>query len=349
MADRGQSWTLAELAQLLGGECQGDPGLVIRRPGQSDSDDSEALTFAENAKFLKNALASSVGAVLIGPELAPIAKPAIVVPSARRAFGQFLHMCQRAIPTFVGIHPTAVVSDQAEIADRVSIGPYAVVEAGAVVATGCRIFAHAYVGEGCVLHENVTLLPHVVLVQDVEIGPGSVVHPGSVLGDDGFGYYFDGKVQHKIPQVGGVKIGQNVEIGSLTAIDRATAGETSIGNGTKIDNLVQVAHNVRIGSNTVVASQVGFAGSSRVGDRVTVAGQSATSTGVIVGDDITLGGRTGVTKNLTTPGAYWETPAMPYTEALKMVVAQRGLPELVKRVKALEKEIELLKKEGTSE
>ncbi len=345
MAKRDAAWTLGELAQILGGECMGEASLVIRRPAQSDSSDPEALTFAESAKFLKLALESAVGAVLITEEMSPIEKPSIVVKNPRHAFGIFLHLCHQPLPFEVGIHPTAVVHPEAAIDPQAAVGPYVVIERRATVGAHCRIHAHTYVGENCQLGEGVTLHPHVVLVQDVFVDSGSTIHAGTVVGADGFGYYFDGAVQQKIPQVGGVRLGKNVELGALVAIDRATAGHTTIAEGTKIDNLVQVAHNARIGSQTVIASQTGIAGSAKIGNRVSIGGQAALSPGSIVGDDITLGARTGVTKPVTKPGAYWETPAMPYAEALKSVVIKRNLPELMERLKALEMEVAKLKGE----
>nr|HMS56504.1 UDP-3-O-(3-hydroxymyristoyl)glucosamine N-acyltransferase [Fimbriimonadaceae bacterium] len=266
MENSEKSWTLSEIAALVGGRAVG-ADVEIRRPVPSDSDDSFGITFAENEQYLTKANATSVGAVLICPSLST-EKPHIVVDSPRAAFGRLLAEMVRPLPYAPGIHPMAAVSPEAQVDPTASVGPFAVIERGVKVSAKARVYAHAYVGDGCTIGEGAVIFPHAVLVQDVHVGARSVIHSGVVLGADGFGFGWDGKTRVKVPQIGGVHIGDDVEIGANSTVDRATAGETRIGNGTKLDNLVQVAPNVRIGEHGVIASQTGISGSTTIGDRI---------------------------------------------------------------------------------
>lgn len=337
MATEAAGWTLGELAQKLGGELSGPSDLIIRRPIPADGVDPEGLTFAESDEYLRKAAAGGAGAVLAPKGSVPIDKPTIFVDRPREAFGMFLAMNVRPLPLDAGIHPTAVVSPDAQVADTAQIGPYAVVERGAVIGEKCRIFPFCYVGENCRIGDGSVLFPHAVLYQDVAIGARSVVHSGAVLGADGFGFAWNGQQHLKVPQVGGVQLGDQVEVGANTTIDRATAGATRIGTGTKIDNLVQVAHNTKIGVHGVIASQTGLSGSTTIGDRATIAGQVATSPHVSVCDDVVLAGRTGVTGNIVRPGAYFGLPARPLGEAMRNLTLSTKLQDLFRRVKELER------------
>jgi UDP-3-O-[3-hydroxymyristoyl] glucosamine N-acyltransferase len=338
-------WTLGELARVLGGELDGPADKLIRRPCPVGQPDPEGLTFAENDEFMQKVKSGGVGAVLALPGVETFGVPSIRVPAPRQAFGMFLHMCQRPLPINANIHPTAVVSDEAEVDPGAQIGPYAVVERGAKIGAGARIFPYVYVGENCEVGEGSVLYPHVVLYQDVKIGARAILHAGAVLGADGFGFFWDGKKQQKIPQVGGVTVGDDVEIGANTAIDRSTSGVTKVGRGTKLDNLIQVGHNSEIGQDTVIAGLCGISGSTIIGNRVTMAGGVDSKGHVTIGDDVVLGGRTGVTKDVLEPGAYWGTPAMPYREALKVAVVGNKAPEILERVKELEKKVRELEGE----
>ncbi len=339
-----QSWTLAELALAFGGELVGSGDIVIERPAPAGSNDPRGLTFAGDDSYLAKAEASGIAAILVKLDSSLSSKPGIRVKDPRGTFARFLHMCARPLPLEAGIHPTAVVSPLASVSPSASIGPFAVVEQHAVVGDGCRVFPFVYVGENCRLGSGVVLHPHVVLYQDVKVGDRSVIHSGSVLGADGFGYVWDGKTRVKVPQVGSVTIGADVEIGALTTIDRATAGETTIGDGTKIDNLVQIAHNNSVGEHSVIASQTGIGGSSEIGDRVVMAGQTAIADHMEIGNDVTLIGRAGVTKNISEPGVYFGYPARPYAEGAKVLMSSGKLPDMLSRLRDLEKRISQLEK-----
>lgn len=331
--------TLAEIAEAVGGELHGPSDLRISRPVPAGEDDPGGITFAGTAKYLAIAVRSKVGAVLVPPALALCVKPHIVVPDPRAAFGRLLALWERELPIASGVDPRAAVSSEAQVDPSASVGPFAVVERGAIIGPECRIYPFAYVGEDCVLGENCRVMPHAVLYQNVRLGKRVIVHAGAILGADGFGFDWDGREQVKVPQIGSVQIDNDVEIGANACIDRATAGATSIGEGTKLDNLVQIAHNVKIGRHTVIAAQAGISGSTEIGDRVTMGGSVATSHHVQIADDVVLGGRTGVTSDIDEPGQYWGTPARPIREAMRASLLVSRLPELMARIKELEKRL----------
>lgn len=335
--------TLSDLAKALQAPFSGPANLTITRPVPAGYDDPEGITFAGNESYLKLALESDVAAIIVPMEAPELDKPVIKVPNPRAAFAMVLHLMSRPMPLNSGIHPTALVDSSATIGENVSIGPYVVVESGAVIGANSKVYAHGYIGENCKLGEGVMLYPRVTLYQDVRLGDGCIVHSGAVIGADGFGFVWDGEVQRKIPQVGGVIIGKNVEIGANTCIDRATSGETRVADGTKLDNLIQVGHNVKIGEDTVVAAIVGIGGSTEIGSRVTVGGQAGFADHVKVADDVVLAGRTGVIGNIDQAGQFFGLPPVPVKQAMRSMALQQRLPDLFQRMRALEREIEELK------
>ncbi len=333
-------WTLGQIAEWVGGVLDGPADLVLNRPVTAASNDPHGIAFAEKETFLARAETNGVGAILIGAGLRETSLPSVRVAKPREAFALLLHLSQKSLPIAGGIHPTAVVADTAEVHESAKIGPYAVVESGAKIGAGSRIYAHAYIGEDCVLGQDVVVYPHAVLYRDVTIGDRSIVHSGTVLGADGFGYAWNGEKHMKVPQVGGVAIGEDVEIGALTTIDRATAGETRLGDDAKVDNLVQIAHNCSIGAHSIVVGQVGLSGSVTVGEHVVLGGQVGVTHGVTIGDRVQLGGRSGVERDILEPGAYFGTPARPFKEAVRAFSLVPKLPELKQRIEALERAIE---------
>ncbi len=337
------SWTLSDIATLVGGTAVNECGGRYTHPTSIDSPDPEGVTFAENAQFLVRAAASDVGAVLVPLGTADFPKPHVLVDSPRRAFGVLLAHAHQPLALPPGIHASAHIDATAKVDPNASIGPLAHVGPNSEVHAGARIHGLAYVGESCVVGENSTVYPSAVLVQMVRIGKRCLIFPGAVIGSDGFGYAWDGTKHAKVPQVGGVELGDDVEIGANTTIDRATAGWTRIASGTKIDNLVQIAHNVQIGDHGMIASQVGIAGSTKLGRGVVMAGQAATVDHVNIGDGVIMGARAGATKDIPAAGTYWGVPAEPLAENLRYQAMLRKVPELFARIKALEEEIERLK------
>lgn len=331
-------WTLGDVAAWVGGSLVGDAALPISGPAPSDGDDPTGITFAENEAYLAKAEASPAAAILVKTGTETV-KPRIEVESPRMAFGALLTRAARPLPLNSGIHATAVVDPSATVEEGAQVGPYAVVERGAFIGAGARIYPFCYIGENCQVGARSVLAPHVVLAQDVHVGEGAVIHPGAVLGADGFGFVWTGAAHFKVPQIGRVELGDNVEVGANTTIDRATVGATRVGSGTKIDNLVQVGHNVSIGKDGAIAAQTGIAGSAKIGDRVIMGGSCGLNDHVTVGDDITLGGRTGVAQDITEPGQYFGTPAQPVREALRVLMHVTKLPQLAQRIRELEKAI----------
>lgn len=345
MAQNLRTWTLAQIAEAVGGTLAGPSDQPVIRAVPAGYNDPHAVTFAGNEAYLQKALSSQVGAVLVPVECPEVDKPVIRVPNPRAAFGIVLAVLRRPLPLNPGIHPTAVVSPGAQIDETAQIGPFAVVESRARIEAGAQIFPHAYVGENCLVGENSVLYPGVVLYQDVQLGKNCILHSGVVLGADGFGFAWNGQHQQKIPQIGGVILGDNVEIGANSAVDRATCGETVLGNGVKLDNLVQIGHNVEVGDHTVMAAQVAIGGSSTVGQKVTIGGQAALSDHVSVPDETVLGGRTGVVSTLEQPGEYFGLPPAPVHTAMRTMALQQRLPELFQRLRALEKQVKELQNE----
>ncbi|MBS1703354.1 MAG: UDP-3-O-(3-hydroxymyristoyl)glucosamine N-acyltransferase [Armatimonadetes bacterium] len=342
MENQPQVWTLGELAKTLQAEIVGPADLVISAPATSSSANPNGLAFAESQEYLDEAAASGVGAVIVPMSVESFSKPILRHPAPRAAFGHLLHLFDRPYPFVSGVHPTAVVSPAATVDPTASIGAYAVIEAGATISASVLVMPFAYVGENCTVGEGSRLLPHAVLLRDVTLGENCEIGPGAVLGHSGFGYYWDGTKHVAIPQVGGVTLGDAVDVGALTAIDRATADDTFIDSGNKFDNLVQIAHNVKMGPHGVVASQVGIAGSTRIGARLTAGGQSGFADHVTVTDNVALSGRAGVMNDIQEPGMYGGAPSMPIRQFHRVFSLMSDLPNLVKRLKALEKKIQEL-------
>ena len=241
-----------------------------------------------------------------------------------------------------GIDPSAVVAADAHVDGSASIGALSVVEAGAHIGAGVRLYPLVYVGAGVEIGDGSIIYPHVTLRDGVRLGRRVIVHPGAVLGADGFGYAFHDGAHRKIPQVGGVRVEDDVEIGANTTIDRATFGDTVVGRGTKIDNLVQLGHNVEVGEHCIIVSQVGVSGSSRLGRGVVLAGQVGVADHVTIGDGALIGGRSGIAADVAPGEKLLGTPARPILQAKRIMLAEGKLPELLQRVRALEQRLQAL-------
>jgi UDP-3-O-[3-hydroxymyristoyl] glucosamine N-acyltransferase len=329
------SWTLRRLAALTGAEPRGDPNLVIHRPVDVDAEDPAGVAFCERRAHLDRS--AGVGVVIVPPGLAAGDRPHLVAARPRMAFQRILEDYHRPRALPPGRHPTAVVHESASVDPSARIGPYAVVEAGARIAAGVQLSAFCYVGAGCVLGEDTVVHPRVTLYPEVSVGQRCILHSGAVLGADGFGFLpVDGRWV-KVPHVGTVSVADDVEIGAGSTVDRATAGVTRIGAGTKIDNLVQIGHNVHLGADCVVSGQTGIGGSARIGDRVRLAGQAGVADHVRIADDVTVGAGSIVHANLREPGTYWGRPARPFAQASRINAMLPRLAGLLQRVRRLER------------
>jgi UDP-3-O-[3-hydroxymyristoyl] glucosamine N-acyltransferase len=333
--------TLAEFACLIEGslDSEGDCELTgIAAIQDAKPGDLTFLSGAKNyARHLENLKQTKAVAVII-PENAPqIDLPAVRLKNPYYGLVkalEFFHPEQ--LPDFK-IHATAYVSEDAQIADDVVVGPYAVVEAGAVVGAGTWLQAQSYVGPDVVVGQNCRIFPGVRLLKDSKLGDECIIHSNTVLGSDGFGFTPHNGEQLKVPQIGNVVVGDRVEIGSAVTIDRATMGSTIIGNGTKIDNMVHVAHNCVIGKNCTIVAQVGISGSTVLEDNVTLAGQVGTVGHVRVGKGTVVAARGVVTADVE-PGSFVSGfPLKPHGEERRILASLRKLPDLVKKVRQLEK------------
>lgn len=277
---------------------------------------SGEITFFANPKYgihLRKTRASAAFVPLDFSDSIPAAQIRVTNPT--KAFEEVvLRLAPEAIRFSPGIHPTAVIAPSAKLGERVSIQPYAVIEAGAVVGAGSVIGANTYIGHETTIGSECMIYPHVTIRERTRIGSRIIIHSGAVIGADGFGFEFVDGRHEKSLQLGNVQIDDDVEIGANTTIDRARFGRTWIQEGVKIDNLVQVAHNVVIGQHSVIAAQTGIAGSVRVGEYVTMAGQVGVVDHVEIGDQTVVGAKCTVTKSIS-GGAWWAIPAVPLAEA----------------------------------
>ena len=336
------TFTLQELAARTGGELSGDPAQVITGAASLPEATAGEISFFANPKYMPLLRRTRASAVFVPSDFTePIAPAQIRVASPGKAFEQVvLSLAPQPIRFAPGVHPSAVIAADAKLGDRVSIQPYAVIEAGAVIGDDTVVGANSYVGHETKIGRACLIYQQVTLRERVRVGDRVVIHSGAIIGADGFGFEVVEGRQQKIPQIGIVQIDDDVEIGANTTIDRARFGRTWIKEGAKIDNLVQIAHNVVVGRHSVVAAQTGIAGSSRVGDHVLIGGQVGITAHVEIGDRNMLAAHTGVSKDLPADGgAWWGPVAVPLREAKQQLAWIHRLGQLFARVKALEKKL----------
>ena len=334
------NFTVKELATLSGGELVGDSTLKITGAASLGEATQEEVSFFANRKYVGLLRKTRASAVFVPPDFAePINAAQIRVSNPTKAFEQVvLKFAPKPITFTPGIHPSAVVDPSAQLGDRVSIQPLAVIEAGAQIGDDTIIGAGSYVGHETIIGSACHIYPHVTIRERSRIGSRVIIHSGVVIGADGFGFeMIDGR-QEKIQQLGIVQIDDEVEIGANTTVDRARFGRTWIQQGVKIDNLVQIAHNVVIGKNTVIAAQTGIAGSVQIGQRVLIGGQVGIIGHIEIGDNTAIGAQSGIPKNIS-GGAWWASPAVPLAEAKQQIAWVRRLGKLFARVKEIEKKL----------
>lgn len=335
--------SLAEFAALVSGEVQGDPATAIDRIAAIEDVDDRALTFATDERYLRNAVRSRAAAVLTEPAIAAkvpeTRKPLLLVASARAALATILRALEAPRPQGPFRHPSAVVEPSASIGEAVFIGPLVYVGADAVVGARTVLHAGAVVGAGARVGAGCTLHPRAMLLDRCVAGDAVELQAGAVVGSDGFGYVFIDGGFKKIPQVGNVELDDGVEIGANTCIDRAQTGTTRIGRGTKIDNLIQVAHNVRIGANCGFAAQTGIAGSTSIGDYTIVGGQSGVNGHITIGSRVKIAGASHIWSDLPDDVFVSGRPAHDHREELRKQVRLKNLEKLYARVDALEKRL----------
>ncbi len=333
--------TVQELAALVGGQFAFDPERArIQITGAAAIAEAGAshVTFFGNAKYLPALRTCQAAAALVPTGFSETIRPlAIEVENPSLAFATLVEkFAPEPVRFSPGVHPTAIIGEGVVLGAGVSVQPFALIEAGARIGARTVVGAHGYIGHDAQIGEDCLLHPRVTVGARCVLGSRLIVHSGVVIGSDGFGFEFAGGKHVKIPQIGFVQIDDDVEIGANSTIDRARFGRTWVGEGTKIDNLVQIAHNVVIGKHCILVSQVAISGSTRLGNYVTMAGQVGTVGHIEIGDQVTVGAQSGVSKNLAAKGFYIGTPAIPAHKFRDQVAYIRRLDRLNARVKALE-------------
>lgn len=343
-------YTLGEVAAAIAGDCEGDSTLEITGiAGIREARDGE-LSFLANGRYQGFVKETRASALIVGHAAEVNGLPAIRVEdpylSFLKAIQLFSSPLRAGFPAELSerafIHPQAKIGAGCHVGEFVALAAGCRIGRDVVLMPGTVIMARSTIGDGTIIFPNVTVR------EDCQIGKQVIIHSGTVIGSDGFGYAWDGQSHRKIPQIGRVEIGDNVEIGANVTIDRATTGATRIAEGCKIDNLVQIAHNVQIARNSVVVAQVGISGSTRVGENVKIAGQAGIIGHIEIGDRAQVGAQAGVTKSVEPGTAVSGYPARPHDQSLRLQAAVTRLPDLVRRVRELEEEIARLREDLAS-
>jgi UDP-3-O-[3-hydroxymyristoyl] glucosamine N-acyltransferase len=335
--------TLEEIASHLGGEIYGDGTVEISGVAGIEEAKSGDLTFVANPRYVKFLDVTSASAVIVGKDIQKAKIPVLRHTNPYYAFARAIalfHKPRKSYPE--KIDPTALLGKEIKVGKGVYVGPYVIIEDKAKLRDKAVILGGSFIGENTEIGESSLVYPNVTIRENVIIGKNVIIHSGTVIGSDGFGYAKEKGEYHKIPQMGKVVLEDDVEIGANVTIDRATLGETRISKGTKIDNLVQIAHNVKIGENTIVVAQVGISGSTKVGKNVTLAGQVGLVGHIEIGDNVIIAAQSGVRKSIPPGKVYFGYPAKEHSKARKIEAVISLLPQYVEKIRDLEKRIKEL-------
>jgi UDP-3-O-[3-hydroxymyristoyl] glucosamine N-acyltransferase len=335
---------LKEIAEKIQGNLAGNELVVISGiSGMQEAKEGD-ITFLIDNSFKKYLQDCNASAIIIGKDINHDefkSKNFIITKNPALAYVKVVEIFHPRKICEKGISPSAFVAKTSQIADEATIYPYAYIGERTIVEKKAVIYPFVHIGDDVTVGEETTIYPHVVIYDKITIGRRVIIHGGTVLGSDGFGYVWDGEKHVKIPQIGTVEIEDDVEIGANVAIDRASLGKTTIKKGTKIDNLVQIAHNVSIGENSIIVSQVGIAGSSTIGKNVILAGQVGVRDHAVIGDNVRAAGGTGITKNVPENSLISGNPHMPHKEWLRLQGHIKNLPKLYDKIKKIEKKLQM--------
>lgn len=332
--------TLAEIAQMVGGTVVGDGSVRLRGLNGIREARAGELTFVADSRYESYIECTNASALIVPRRIRGGPKPLVQVDDPRHALFILLRRIEADIRrSLSGIHPSAVVDSGARLGRDVSIGAHAVISEGADLGDGVSVGAGTYVGTYCRIGTQTLIMPNVTILDRVEIGARCILHSGAVIGADGFGFVEHDGVQVKVPQVGTVVIGDDVEIGANSCIDRATFGATRVGNGSKIDNLVQIGHNVQLGRNAIVCGNAGIAGSTLLGDNVIVGAGAGLAGHIEIGEGAKIAGYSGVTKSVPAGATVFGYPAVDADKNRRMQAALRQLPDTLRRIRSLEQRI----------
>lgn len=340
--DHADTLTVAEIAALVNGTVRGDGSVSIRDVAPIHQALSDEIGVLFDRRYLKYVGESRAGAVLLSSEFSDSVDPetnCVIVDDARLALGALVARLHPPEPAPAGIHPTAVIGRGVVLGEEVFVGPYVVLEDGATVGDRTRLHAHVVVGREVAIGSDTVIHPHVVLYRSVVLGDRVVLHSGVRIGVDGFGYASTPAGIEKIPHVGGCMIGDDVEIGANTCIDRGTIGVTSVGAGTKLDNLVQLGHNVDVGPNCLMAAQVGIGGSTRIGARTTWGGQSGAIDHMVVPEGVTVAGKAAITHDVEPGEVVAGFPARRLKDFRRAMAGLYRLDGLRRKVRQVEKAV----------
>ncbi len=334
---------LSEFSRLVSGSVLGDPETEITGVAGIREAGNGEITYLAAPRYLRYLHGSKASCVIVKEPLEGIEIAQLVVDNPQYAFARAIECFYPAGTALSGISERAVVSGKAVIGREVAIAPFAFICDDVAIGDGTKIMPGVYIGEGSKIGSGCVIYPNVTIRERISIGDRVIIHSGTVIGSDGYGYVFEKGEHYKIPQVGGVVIEDDVEIGSNASIDRATLGNTVVGRGTKIDNLVQIAHNVKIGEKSLLMSQVGIAGSSELGSFVTLAGQVGVADHAEIDSGTILAAQAGVFGHVA-KGVYSGSPGMPHGNWLRAQAVFAKLPELQKKIRELEARLLILEK-----
>jgi UDP-3-O-[3-hydroxymyristoyl] glucosamine N-acyltransferase len=336
------------IADFLGGTVEGDASLIVSGVAKIEEGKPGTLAFLSNPKYNKYLYETEASIIIVNRDLqleGEVKATLIRVPDAYKAFASLLELYQQAKGNKSGIENPSFVDITATLGNDIYLGAFAYIGKNVRIGNHVKIYPHVYVGDNTIIGDDSILFSGVKIYEDTRIGQACIIHAGAVIGSDGFGFApTEDETYSKIPQVGNVILEDLVEIGANTTIDCATMGSTIIRKGTKIDNLVQIAHNVEIGRNTVIAAQTGIAGSTKVGNNCRFAGHVGVVGHITIGDYVNLGGQTGVSNNIKSNKTVLGSPAMDIAQAAKVLVVYRNLPQLREQVIELVKQVAQIKK-----
>ena len=334
---------LKELAEFVGGEVFGDGDIaIIGISGIKDAGEGD-ITFLANPRYAKQLSSTCASAVIADSFAKEYNLPVLAVNNPYLAFSKILNLFNQKPLTLDGIHQSAVISCTALVGDSVSIYPNVYIGEKAKIGNRVTLFPGVFVGNDAEIGDDTIIYANVSIREGCKLGKRAIVHCNAVIGSDGFGFVKEKNRYEKIPQVGIVRIEDDVEVGASVTIDRATMGETVVGEGTKVDNLVHIAHNVKIGKDSIILAQVGIAGSTQLGDRVTLAGQVGVVGHIKIGNDVVVGAKSGISKDLPDKTFISGIPGIPHKEWLKSQAVFPKIPEMKRELKKLKEDIEKLK------
>ncbi|MDR1382077.1 MAG: UDP-3-O-(3-hydroxymyristoyl)glucosamine N-acyltransferase [Tannerella sp.] len=340
-------FTAQQIADFLKGDVAGDPATKVNDFSRIEEGLPGTVTFLANPKYEHFIYKTKASIVLVNRDFSPASaiEPTLIkVPDAYAALAALLNLAEQAKPRKNGADPSAFIAGTASVGENCYVGTFAYIGEKAVTGKNCMIYPHAYIGDHVRLGDNTIVYPHATIYEGCVVGDNCIIHAGAVIGADGFGFAPENGEYKKIAQLGNVVLENNVEVGANTTIDRAVMGSTTIREGVKLDNLIQIAHNVEVGKNTAMASQVGIAGSTKIGANCMIGGQAGISGHLSIGDNTQVGPQCGIISNIEANSRLMGTPSIPVRKFMRASIILEKLPEIYQIINQLQKEVEELKK-----